>query len=168
MAVNPGFGSSHGLNCYAPMPFSTHARITLENRGPVPIGGPLGGFWYHIEYEAWDEPDDGAHRFHACFRQERPTVAVGPEPNITLHRAQNLDGVENYVALDTEGGGRMIGLVLEIENKQGAVWYGEGDDMVFIDGDTWPPSIHGTGTEEIFGGGACPSTNTRVTTPVSI
>src|SRR5205823_1963766 len=41
---------------------------------------------------------------------------------------------------------------------QGDIWYGEGDDMVFIDGDSWPPSIHGTGTEEIFGGGACPST----------
>ena len=29
--------------------------------------------------------------------------------------------------------------------------------MVFIDGERWPPSIHGTGTEEIFGGGACPA-----------
>ena len=29
--------------------------------------------------------------------------------------------------------------------------------MIFIDGDTWPPSIHGTGTEECFGGGACPN-----------
>ena len=51
----------------------------------------------------------------------------------------------------------MVGLLLEIENAQGAVWYGEGDDMVFIDGDTWPPSIHGTGTEEIFGAAASPT-----------
>ena len=29
--------------------------------------------------------------------------------------------------------------------------------MVFVDGDAWPPAIHGTGTEEIFGGGACPT-----------
>jgi len=29
--------------------------------------------------------------------------------------------------------------------------------MVFIDGEAWPPSIHGTGTEEIFGAGACPA-----------
>jgi hypothetical protein len=29
--------------------------------------------------------------------------------------------------------------------------------MVFIDAERWPPSIHGTGTEEIFGGGACPN-----------
>ena len=29
--------------------------------------------------------------------------------------------------------------------------------MVFVDDDTWPPSIHGTGTEEIFGGAASPT-----------
>ena len=28
--------------------------------------------------------------------------------------------------------------------------------MVFIDGEGFPPSIHGTGSEEIFGGGASP------------
>jgi hypothetical protein len=28
--------------------------------------------------------------------------------------------------------------------------------MIFIDGEGFPPSIHGTGTEEIFGGGGCP------------
>ncbi|MEX2394386.1 MAG: glycoside hydrolase family 172 protein [Actinomycetota bacterium] len=157
VSVNPGFGSSHGLNAYFPMPFATGARIEIVNRGDVAIGGPLGGFWYHVEYETFDELPEDAHRFHACYRQERPTTAVGDEPNVTLHRATNLDGAENYVALDTTGEGRMVGLVLEVENKQGPVWYGEGDDMVFIDGEAWPPSIHGTGSEEIFGGGACPS-----------
>jgi transposase len=29
-------------------------------------------------------------------------------------------------------------------------WYGEGDDMIFIDGEGWPPSLHGTGTEDYF------------------
>jgi len=29
--------------------------------------------------------------------------------------------------------------------------------MIFIDGESWPPSYHGTGSEEIFGGGACPT-----------
>ena len=36
-------------------------------------------------------------------------------------------------------------------------WWGEGDDMIFIDGEDFPPSFHGTGSEEIFGGGACPA-----------
>jgi hypothetical protein len=29
-------------------------------------------------------------------------------------------------------------------------WYGEGDDMIFIDDELFPPSLHGTGTEDYF------------------
>jgi hypothetical protein len=39
-----------------------------------------------------------------------------------------------------------------------ANWYGEGDDMIFIDDDTWPPSLHGTGTEDYFNTAYCPAT----------
>jgi len=139
------------------MPFARGARITLEQRGARPLGGMFPALWYHIEYEAYDEPlPDDALRFHAQWRQERPTTAVGPRPNVQLHDGINLDGGENYVALEATGRGQMIGLMLEINNVAGG-WYGEGDDMVFIDGEGWPPSIHGTGTEEVFGGGACPS-----------
>jgi len=35
-------------------------------------------------------------------------------------------------------------------------WYGEGDDMIFIDGEAWPPSFHGTGTEDYFNTAYCP------------
>lgn len=158
-AVNGGLGgSSHALNAYFPMPFSAGARVTLEHRGPETLGGALGNLWYHIDYEAYDAPIPGdVLRFHASYRQERPTVAVGPVHNLTLHEAPNLDGAENFVVLDTRGSGRMVGLVLGIDNQQGNAWYGEGDDMVFIDGEAWPPSIHGTGSEEIFGAGACPT-----------
>lgn len=157
LTVNRGMGTSHGLNAYFPMPFADGARVTLENRGERTLGGAIGAFWYHVEYETYDRPlPDGTLRFHAGFAQEDPTTPVGDRPNRTHWRGLNLDGAENYVALDTQGEGQMVGLLLEIENRAGG-WYGEGDDMVFIDGDTWPPSIHGTGTEEIFGGGACPS-----------
>src|SRR5690606_20486970 len=30
------------------------------------------------------------------------------------------------------------------------IWYGEGDDMWLIDGEPWPGSLHGTGTEDFF------------------
>lgn len=157
VAVNPGFGSSHGLHAYFPMPFASGARITVEQRGDRPLGGALPALWFHVDYETYDAPPpDDTLRFHAQWRQERPTVAVGEHPNRQLHAARNLDGAENYVALDARGEGQMVGLVLEINNVAGG-WYGEGDDMVFVDGESWPPSIHGTGTEEIFGGGACPT-----------
>jgi hypothetical protein len=35
-------------------------------------------------------------------------------------------------------------------------WYGEGDDMIFIDGEPFPPSLHGTGTEDYFNTSWCP------------
>src|SRR4029450_9503273 len=66
------------------------------------------------------------------------------------------DGRCNYVILEAEGKGHLLGFLLNIDNAQEG-WYGEGDDMIFIDGETWPPRYHGTGTEEIFGGGACPN-----------
>ena len=110
VAVNPGFGSSHGLHAYFPMPFATGARITLEHRGERPLGGALPAFWFHVDYETYDAPlPDDALRFHAQWRQERPTTAIGPRPNVQLHGGANLDGAENYVALDAAGAGQMVG-----------------------------------------------------------
>ena len=55
-AVNPGFGSSHGLHAYFPMPFAAGARITFEHRGEQPLGGALPALWYHIDYETYGQP----------------------------------------------------------------------------------------------------------------
>lgn len=157
VAVNPGMGPSFGMNAYFPMPFATGARITVENRSERTLGGPFGCLWYHVDYETYtDPPSDETLRFHASFRRERLTKPACEPADVQLHGSCNLDGAENYVALDTKGEGHMVGLVLEIDNVAGG-WYGEGDDMVFIDDDTWPPRIHGTGSEEVFGGGACPN-----------
>jgi hypothetical protein len=153
--VNPGMGASPGLNAYFPMPFGAGARIEIENRAGTALGGPLGMVWYHIEYERHDEPPpDDVLRFHAQYRQERPTVPAMEPHDTQLHDGVNVDGAANYVALEATGAGQMVGLVLEVENVAGG-WYGEGDDMVFVDGDAWPPRIHGTGHEEVFGSGAC-------------
>jgi hypothetical protein len=50
---------------------------------------------------------------------------------------------------------------LNIEQKMAYLaafnWYGEGDDMIFIDGEQWPPSLHGTGTEDYFNTAYCPA-----------
>ncbi|MCU1523503.1 MAG: hypothetical protein JWO18_397, partial [Microbacteriaceae bacterium] len=54
------------------------------------------------------------------------------------------------VVLETEGRGHYVGCNLAVRHFQGS-WWGEGDDMIFIDDDTWPPSLHGTGMEDYFG-----------------
>ncbi len=161
MAVNAGGGgnaANSGFNCYFPMPFNNGARIELVNQSDRVFGGALGRLWYHIDYELLDEAlpwDTG--RFHAQWRRQNPTP-VNDAPLIDQRGAyprENLSGDENYVLLEAKGRGHVAGIFLQVNNIQGG-WYGEGDDMIFIDEDTWPPSFHGTGTEEVFGGGACP------------
>jgi hypothetical protein len=79
--------------------------------------------------------------------------------NISHWNGANLTGLENYVAVEAEGCGQMVGLHLQVDNLGGG-WWGEGDDMIFVDGERgrqWPPTYPGTGTEEVFGGGASPS-----------
>jgi hypothetical protein len=155
VTVNPGdFGvfGTYGFNSYFPMPYARGARFTLTNEGPEPVAA----VWYHIEYERMAALPAGLGRFHATWNRENPTSAVGPTVNTTLHGAINDTGKDNYVVLDAEGHGSLVGIFLNIDNVQDN-WYGEGDDMIFIDGEAWPPSFHGTGSEEIFGGGACPT-----------
>jgi len=144
-----------GFNSYFPMPFNKGARLTLANEGADPVGA----VWYHIDYEKLDRIGRDIGRFHAQYRQERPTQAMGPESNVNICSGlgSNLDGAGNYVILEAQGKGNVAGYFLNVDNVT-HTWYGEGDDMIFIDGETWPPSFHGTGTEEIFGGGACPNT----------
>lgn len=155
VTVNPGdlgvFGT-YGFNSYFPMPYADGARLTLTNEGPEPVAA----VWYHIEYEQMDALPAGLGRFHAVWNRENPTQAVGSTVNTTLHAGINDTGKGNYVVLDAVGHGSLAGIFLNIDNAT-AKWYGEGDDMIFIDGETWPPSYHGTGSEEIFGGGACPT-----------
>jgi hypothetical protein len=153
LAVNPGgFGPGRcdGFNCYFPMPFATRARIEIANDADAPAG-PL---WYHVNYERFPELDPQLGRFHAQWRRENLTTA-GPQPD-GLWQGANLSGEKNYVLLEAEGQGNLAGIVLSVDNVHGG-WWGEGDDMIFVDGEPFPPSYHGTGTEEVFGGGACPS-----------
>ncbi|MCD6529095.1 DUF2961 domain-containing protein [Candidatus Bathyarchaeota archaeon] len=74
-------------------------------------------------------------------------------------RWRNLDGRDNYVMLEAEGEGIYCGAHLDIDCFQCNPndWYGEEDDMIFIDGEVWPPSIHGTGTEDWFNCAYCPT-----------
>ncbi len=161
--VNPGSSDllSWGLNLYLPMPFASAARIELTYE-PVPrVPADVMFFWYHIELERYDQalPADQG-RFHAQWRRRNPTTPKeGTAVNSPVWNGVNLDGLSNYVALEAEGRGQMVGLHLQVDNLGGG-WYGEGDDMVFVDGrrgEAWPPTYPGTGTEEIFGGGACPN-----------
>lgn len=155
VTVNPGdlgvYGT-YGFNSYFPMPYAKGARFTLTNEGKDPVVA----VWYHIEYERMAKLPEGLGRFHASWNRANTTEAIGEITNRTHHPEVNKTGDDNYVLLDAEGHGNLVGIFLNIDNLT-SEWYGEGDDMIFIDGEAWPPSYHGTGSEEIFGGGATPT-----------
>ena len=128
------------FNCYFPMPFADGARIEVEN------GCEAGLILYaHLDYEVYDPPEPlaGMGRFHAQHRAERTAAADSTDANTT--------GDENYVILEVDGEGHYVGCNLSVDSRAGepGKWY-EGDDMIFVDGETWPPAIHGTGTEDYF------------------
>jgi hypothetical protein len=126
-----------GYYSYFSMPFGKQASIRIVNQSssaPVRVSARV--VWHPTRGM---RPDEGY--FHAKWRRERLGAA-------DLH-GHNLTGDENYRVLEAEGAGRFIGLNLNVFNE-GLHWWGEGDPMIFVDGDSWPPSIHGTGTEEYF------------------
>lgn len=130
-------GNDNALNSFFPMPFAHHARITVTNEGAEPIGS----LYWNIDYRTLDHPlPPGTLYFHAEYRQAQPNVAE----NATV----NLDGKHNYVWMTAQGHGQFVGVTMSVvENKDG--WWGEGDDMFFIDGAA-RPQIAGTGTEDYF------------------
>lgn len=154
--ANPGMEMgaqiTWGFNCYLPMPFSEGALIELQNQGDVEAN-----LWFHIDYELYDNTaviPPNAGRLHAQWNRVNPTKKALPNANNS--EMKNLTGRDNYTILQVDGNGQFVGYFLTVVNFEHA-WWGEGDDMIFIDGEKFPPSIHGTGTEEIFGGAACPS-----------
>jgi hypothetical protein len=51
--------------------------------------------------------------------------------------------------MQATGKGQFVGVVLHIFSHSTG-WWGEGDDMFFVDGEKFPPSLHGTGLEDYF------------------
>ncbi len=150
------FGGGVALNCYLPMPFQKRCRIEMENQNDVPHRQ-----YFYIDYELYDEPlaADIAY-LHAQWRRENPTDGWGHEVQVNTPEANvaNLDGKGNYVILEAEGRGHYIGCNISITNFQGT-WWGEGDDMIWVDGYKWPPDLHGTGSEDYFSQAWCMQPN---------
>lgn len=139
------------LNSYVPMPFRRRCVVELVNEGPAPQEQ-----FFYIDYETYAKPPSGdLGYFHAEFRRTNPFRGWGPEIRVNQPEcdAANLgrDAWEqNYVILDARGRGHYLGCNLSVTNFQGT-WWGEGDDMIWVDGYKWPPDLHGTGSEDYFG-----------------
>ncbi len=169
LSMSPQDGKAY--NCFFPMPFSTNAKITIENDCDCHTN-----FYFYIDYEEYEQLEVDAY-FHAQWHREHNTQGWAPVRHGFLGETgettpgepswypkewtkANITGDDNYVILEAEGKGKYVGCNLNIDCfERGANdWYGEGDDMIFIDGEKWPPSLHGTGTEDYFNTAFCPKT----------
>ena len=172
LQMSPQDGKS--LNCWFPMPFAEGARFEVENQGEK-----RRIFFFYIDYEEHPEGDPAQGRFHAWWNRQNPTAGTARQQGYSRKDYRyteqrpvgagfgvggpwseaNLTGEHNYVLLDARGRGHYVGCNLNIDvfERQVNDWYGEGDDMIFIDGEPWPPRLHGTGTEDYFNTAFCPA-----------
>lgn len=119
-----------GFNCFFPLPFRKHARITVENqqKGEVPA------FFYAVNYGLCQELSKDAGYFHALWNRSR-TPKLGVDHEI----------------LSIKGSGHYVGTYLAWQALE-RYWFGEGEMKFFIDGDKDYPTICGTGVEDYVGG----------------
>jgi len=147
LSVTPAGGKSYV--CYFAMPYSRGARIEIENQ----TGREIGALYYNIDYYEMEQLPEGAGRFHAWYNHEI-TEGFPVSTTFRFERDKNKYGKGNYVFADIKGKGQFVGVNYYITSPS-TNWYGEGDEMVFIDGDT-VPTLNGTGTEDFFNTSWCP------------
>ncbi len=142
MPLGDLFGTAPGLNAQDtipitiagkelvmrwPMPFAKSAKFSFRNVGRVPVGIAC---QFAVEPYSWDSR---SMHFHAQW-----TVYHGrSRPFRDMH------------LLDVRGKGMYVGTFLHVANPT-AAWWGEGDEKVYVDGESFP-STFGTGTEDYFG-----------------
>jgi hypothetical protein len=126
------------LKSHYVMPFQERAIVTLTNFGKQEV--VVEKYELSVDPYQWNEE---SLYFHATWFEHR---------NITTSRRRDL----NFVTV--KGAGRYVGTSITVFNTcpkgNDETWWGEGDDKVYVDGETFP-SIFGTGTEDYFGYAWC-------------
>jgi hypothetical protein len=132
------------LNSYFEMPFASAAKITVTNEGPERTDA----LYFAVDYVTLAALPENVGRFHAQYRQEAPCKGATNDwvRNGDVDGRKNLNGEGNYVFLEAAGRGHFVGVTHAVLQNQNG-WFGEGDDMIFVDGDALP-TINGTGTED--------------------
>ena len=138
------------LNAYFKMPFASAARMTVTNEGTIRTDN----LYFAVDYVTVAQLPGDLGRFHAQYRQAAPCKAWTDqwtnEYSPAINEKKNLSGEGNYVFLEATGRGHFVGVTHAVLQNQDQ-WFGEGDDMIFIDGDAMP-TINGTGTEDYYNG----------------
>ena len=150
LAAGPLNGTS--LVSYFTMPFAKGARIEIENQTDKQINA----FYFYVDYYEVNQLPADMGRFHAWYNHELTDALPEGETEwqLTGEWKPNTKPENNYTFIHTKGKGHFVGINYYVHCPT-PMWYGEGDDMWFIDGET-KPSLIGTGTEDFFNTSWCP------------
>ena len=131
----------HQGEAYArlPMPFAAGAVLQLENSSEVDVSVRL-----RLSVQSSASLPASQGRLHATWHQRRAARSGGP-----TFGPQKIPG---HVVLETSGSGKYVGALIHLQWPH-LSWWGEGDWLVWSDESSWPPSYHGTGSEEYFNSG---------------
>ena len=152
LAVGPTNGT--GLVSYFQMPFANGARLEIENQSDINIDC----IYFYVDYVEMRKLPVGSGRFHAWYNHELTEALPEGETEWGLvgPMGNNVDGANNYLFADIKSKGHFVGINYYVHSPS-TMWYGEGDDMIFIDGEE-KASLLGTGTEDFFNTSWCPKT----------
>ena len=142
LSVGPENGT--GMSSYFTMPFEKGARVEIENQ----TGQTINAFYFYIDYLEMKQLPEDMGRFHAWYNHTLSEALPEGETEwaLTGEQKPNTEEARNYVFIDTKGKGHFVGINYYVHSPT-PMWYGEGDDMWFIDGEK-SPSLIGTGTED--------------------
>ena len=114
------------------MPFQETATVKVHNTTDmvVSLSGEVG-----VVDRPWT---DTSMYFHANWRTEKD-IPTRP--------------MQDWTYVDVKGAGRFCGVMLHMANPV-PDWWGEGDEKIYVDGETFP-SFFGTGSEDYFGYAWC-------------
>jgi len=116
------------MRCRWVMPYAKSARVTLENLGTQPVKATLA-----VTTSPWTWDDRSMH-FYAAWHHES---GLKTQP------------VRDWNYIRISGRGVYAGDSLALFNPI-ATWYGEGDEKIWVDGESFPSHV-GTGTEDYYG-----------------
>jgi D-arabinan exo alpha-(1,3)/(1,5)-arabinofuranosidase (non-reducing end) len=115
------------LICHLPMPFRQGMRMWIENVGSIPVPGKLSA--------AIDSSPPAGDSYHLHSQWTDDYGSTRPKRDMEF--------------LNVQGEGYWVGSNLHVSNPV-PDWWGEGDEKVFVDGESFP-STFGTGTEDYYG-----------------
>ncbi|RME92435.1 MAG: DUF2961 domain-containing protein, partial [Verrucomicrobia bacterium] len=130
------------MSCFWVMPYQQQARLRLINLSSQEVG--VGKFQVAVSPWTWD---DRSLHFHATWHQLTKVRSFREGATKPGEGAFDV----NYVTI--QGRGVYVGDTLTVFNGTDA-WWGEGDEKIYVDGETFPSHI-GTGTEDYYGYAWC-------------